>query len=98
MNNKDKKHLNWIYDRMVVIHRENPLVDYMRQFREIIDRGQKSWEEDSFFEFEVPDEEHTKLINTESVSLNTQLVCPKCGAKNFIRGGDCMVCDRGLQI
>ena len=34
----DKEHLEWIYARMVTIHREHTNVDYMIKFKEILDR------------------------------------------------------------
>lgn len=33
---KITKHLNWIYDRLVIKHKENRNVDYMVKFKEII--------------------------------------------------------------
>ena len=35
---EDKKHLEWIYNRMKYVHAENPNYDYMIKFREIIDK------------------------------------------------------------
>lgn len=32
-----KKFIQWIYDRMVYVHNENPNVDYMLTFKELID-------------------------------------------------------------
>ena len=34
----NKEFLQWIYDRMVNVHQENPYVDYMWKFKEIIDK------------------------------------------------------------
>ena len=34
----DYQHLDWIYNRMVNVHGENPLMDYMLKFREIIEK------------------------------------------------------------
>jgi hypothetical protein len=36
MTPEDKQHLRFIYNRMVEIHGENPNVDYMLKFNEII--------------------------------------------------------------
>ena len=33
----DREHLQWIYQRMVVVHGENPQYDYMIRLQEIID-------------------------------------------------------------
>lgn len=33
----DKEHLTWIFNRLVNIHHENPLYDYMHRLRKIID-------------------------------------------------------------
>jgi hypothetical protein len=33
----NQKHLEWIYNRLVSIHKENPNVDYMLRLRRIID-------------------------------------------------------------
>ena len=33
----DRKHLEWIYDRLIHVHGESPSVDYMLRFRRIID-------------------------------------------------------------
>jgi hypothetical protein len=33
---RDMEHLRWIYERMVHVHGENPNVDYMRRFAEIV--------------------------------------------------------------
>lgn len=32
-----RKHLEWIYGRMIEVHSENKNFDYMQKFREIID-------------------------------------------------------------
>jgi len=37
---KDLEHLEWIYNRMIVVHKENPKYDYMLKFKEIL-QGQK---------------------------------------------------------
>lgn len=37
----DKAILQWIYLRMQHFHHEDPNVDYMRRFREIIDKMNK---------------------------------------------------------
>lgn len=33
----NQEHLKWIYDRLILVHNENPNVDYMVRFRGIID-------------------------------------------------------------
>lgn len=33
---EDKKHLEWIYNRLIEIHNENPNYDYMIEFKKII--------------------------------------------------------------
>lgn len=33
----NQEHLKWIYDRLILVHNENPNVDYMVRFRKIID-------------------------------------------------------------
>ena len=42
-NNSDKdiKHLQWVYDRMVNVHGENENYDYMIKFKEIIEQLKK---------------------------------------------------------
>lgn len=37
----DAKHLVWIYQRMRIMHDEDPDMDYMRRFAKIIDKLQK---------------------------------------------------------
>lgn len=37
MTTQDKQHLRFIYNRMVEIHKENPNVDYMLKFNQIIE-------------------------------------------------------------
>jgi hypothetical protein len=34
----EKEFLQWIYDRLVNIHKENPHMDYMWKFKELIDK------------------------------------------------------------
>ena len=36
METRERHHLQWIYDRMVEIHKENPNYDYMLRFRDIL--------------------------------------------------------------
>jgi len=38
---KDIKHLQWVYDRMVNVHGENKDYDYMIKFKEIIEQLKK---------------------------------------------------------
>ena len=35
-NDYTKRHLRWIYDRLIHVHKENPSVDYMIVFDSII--------------------------------------------------------------
>lgn len=37
----DKEFLEWIYNRMINVHHENPNVDYMLKFREILTKNRK---------------------------------------------------------
>jgi len=37
MNKANKFHLEWIYNRLITIHGENPNYDYMLKFKEILD-------------------------------------------------------------
>ena len=37
INEKDVKHLQWLYDRMVNVHGENKDYDYMIKFKEIME-------------------------------------------------------------
>jgi hypothetical protein len=37
-NMSEKEFLQWIYDRLVNIHKENPHMDYMWKFKELIDK------------------------------------------------------------
>jgi hypothetical protein len=41
INEKDVKHLQWLYDRMVNVHGENKDYDYMIKFKEIIEQLKK---------------------------------------------------------
>jgi hypothetical protein len=34
---ENKQHLEWIYNRLIEIHNENPNYDYMLKFKEIIE-------------------------------------------------------------
>jgi hypothetical protein len=42
MNDKDIKHLEWVYERMKFVHNENENLDYMIRFREILASLQQS--------------------------------------------------------
>lgn len=37
MTEKDRKHLQWLYDRLKNVHNEDPFFDYMLRLKEIID-------------------------------------------------------------
>jgi hypothetical protein len=37
----NSEHLNWLFDRLVEVHNENPNYDYMIRFRKIIDDVEK---------------------------------------------------------
>jgi hypothetical protein len=37
----DNDFLDWIYARMVKVHNENELVDYMQKFKDIIKKGKR---------------------------------------------------------
>jgi hypothetical protein len=41
INEKDVKHLQWLYDRMANVHGENKNYDYMIKFKEIIEQLKK---------------------------------------------------------
>jgi hypothetical protein len=36
----NSQHLNWVFDRLVEVHNENPNYDYMIRFRKIIDESE----------------------------------------------------------
>ena len=38
MTDKNKKHLQWLHDRLIHVHGEDELYDYMHKFREMIDK------------------------------------------------------------
>lgn len=38
MTKEEIKHINWMYNRLTSVHKENPNVDYMISFKEIIDK------------------------------------------------------------
>ena len=38
MEDKDIKHLTWIYERLVHVHNENPNSDYMIRLKQIVDK------------------------------------------------------------
>lgn len=39
MEDKDIKHLTWIYERLVHVHNENPNLDYMIRLKQIVDKN-----------------------------------------------------------
>ena len=38
MTKDEIKHINFMYNRLTSVHKENPNVDYMKRFKEIIDK------------------------------------------------------------
>jgi len=38
MTKDEIKHINWMYNRLTSVHKENPNTDYMIRFKEIIDK------------------------------------------------------------
>ena len=38
MTKDEIKHINWMYNRLTCVHKENPNLDYMIKFKEIIDQ------------------------------------------------------------
>lgn len=38
LTKRDIDHLNWLYHRMIEVHKEDKKVDYMMRFREIISK------------------------------------------------------------
>jgi hypothetical protein len=38
MTKEEVKHVNWMYNRLTSVHKENPNYDYMLKFKEIIDK------------------------------------------------------------
>lgn len=44
MSKEELQHLKWIYERMVNVHGENPKVDYMQKFRQILNKEDASTE------------------------------------------------------
>ena len=38
MTKDEIKHINWMYNRLTSVHKENPNFDYMIRFKEIIDK------------------------------------------------------------
>ena len=38
MTKEDIKHINWMYNRLTSVYKENPNFDYMIRFKEIIDK------------------------------------------------------------
>ncbi len=38
MTKDEIKHINWMYNRLTSVHKENPNFDYMKRFKEIIDK------------------------------------------------------------
>jgi hypothetical protein len=38
MTKGEVKHINWMYNRLISVHNENPNYDYMLKFKEIIDK------------------------------------------------------------
>lgn len=42
MEDKDIKHLTWIYERLIHVHKENPNYDYMIRLKQIVDESKDS--------------------------------------------------------
>ena len=64
MNQKDINHLEWVYERMQFVHNENPNLDYMKRFREIIET--------------CKDGSRCNHDFTKSASFKGMLICNKC--------------------
>lgn len=49
-------------------------------------------------EWDVPTETyiHEAEIQTEDVSMNTQVICLKCGGKSYLKDQKCVKCDLNL--
>lgn len=38
MKKEELEHLEWLYNRLIQVHNENPNYDYMLRYKEIIDK------------------------------------------------------------
>jgi len=58
----NSEHLNWLFDRLVEVHNENPNYDYMIRFRKIIDEVENEEIKDSL----TREEKISFIVKTES--------------------------------
>ncbi len=58
----NSQHLNWLFDRLVEVHNENPNYDYMVRFRKIIDEVENEEIKDSL----TREEKISFIVKTES--------------------------------
>jgi hypothetical protein len=58
----NSEHLNWLFDRLVEVHNENPNYDYMVRFRKIIDAVENEEIKDSL----TREEKISFIVKTES--------------------------------
>jgi hypothetical protein len=58
----NSEHLNWLFDRLVEVHNENPNYDYMVRFRKIIDEVENEEIKDSL----TREEKISFIVKTES--------------------------------
>jgi hypothetical protein len=56
----DNDFLDWIYARMVKVHNENELVDYMQKFKDIIKKGKMTENIQKY-----PDVNRVEVISSE---------------------------------
>lgn len=59
---RNSQHLNWLFDRLVEVHNENPNYDYMIRFRKIIDEVENEEIKDSL----TREEKISFIVKTES--------------------------------
>ncbi len=66
MNKDEIKHINWMYNRLTSVHKENPNVDYMIRFKEIIDKQLTLCDVVSSF-ITAEDEGNYFVVNTDDL-------------------------------
>jgi hypothetical protein len=50
-------------------------------------------------EFDIPTEtEVSDTFRTSNISAHTQINCPRCGGKSYLRDGRCIKCDHVIQL
>lgn len=75
MTKDEIKHINWIYNRLTSVHKENPNFEYMKRFKEIIDK--------ELTLCDVVGQSEQLCEGLHSTDFNGK--CFKCGEQVFVR-------------